>query len=86
MGTELDAADVDEAELAGPVVGAELEAGVVVVEEGGLLVGADEAGMDEEVIITGVVVGTTDGIVYDIGVEVALVVVVQLLGQLKPML
>ena len=55
VGTELDAADVGVVELAGTVVEVELETGAVVE--------ADEAGVDVGVVITDVVVETTDGVV-----------------------
>lgn len=68
MGEELDAEELDVVEL---------DAAVEVVEVVLTLVGVDEG-----VVITGVVVvETTVGEVYEIGVEVALVVLEQLLGQ-----
>jgi len=68
VGEELDAEELDVVEL---------DAAVEVVEVVLTLVGVDEG-----VVITGVVVvETTVGEVYEIGVEVALVVLEQLLGQ-----
>lgn len=55
VGAELDVAEVDVVELEGAVVV------VVEVEVAGTLVGADEARVDEEVVVTAVVVVETTG-------------------------
>jgi hypothetical protein len=60
---ELDAAEVGVVELEEAVVGVELGVAVEVVDVAGALVGADEAGVDEGVVITDVVVEVTVGVV-----------------------